>query len=137
MDAYTAYSLIVFILSVCFGFITAKIASDRGVAGSPVAWWIAGTFMGIIALPMALLMKPDAKAVDRMSLDSGETKKCPRCAELVKTEASICRFCNHSFARAGFDASMKPCPACGESVMKEAVRCKHCGHELVRRALRA
>jgi rRNA maturation endonuclease Nob1 len=28
---------------------------------------------------------------------SPEMKKCPQCAELVKREARVCRFCGHEF----------------------------------------
>jgi len=35
------------------------------------------------------------------SLEAGQLKKCPKCAEEVKVEAQICRFC-------GFDFTPKP-----------------------------
>jgi hypothetical protein len=38
-------------------------------------------------------------AVDVVSIisSSPDDKKCPRCAELVKVEAAVCRFCGHEF----------------------------------------
>ena len=46
--------------------------------------------MGIILI---LLWPKDQKVLDHQALYSGELKKCPACAELIKTEANKCRFC--------------------------------------------
>jgi hypothetical protein len=34
------------------------------------------------------------------TVSSAENKKCPQCAELVKVDARICRFCQHKFGQA-------------------------------------
>jgi hypothetical protein len=71
------------------GLITAKIASDKG--GSFLLWFIGGALLGIITLPLAIFLS-------RESISGRvETKKCPQCAELVKPEALICRFCRYEF----------------------------------------
>lgn len=46
----------------------------------------------LIALPPALLLKLKEAMLQHRS----GSKKCPRCAELVKADAETCRFCNHS-----------------------------------------
>ena len=51
----------------------------------------------IVALPHALLMKKDDKSLEQEQLQSG-MKKCPHCAELVRAEAAVCRFCTREFS---------------------------------------
>ena len=44
MDSATAY-LLMFVICVCLGLVTAKIAIYRGVLGSAFLWFIAGTIL--------------------------------------------------------------------------------------------
>lgn len=71
------------------GLITAKIASDKG--GSFLMWFLGGTLMAIIALPLAIFLP--AKSI----IGKNHFKKCPKCAEDVKREALICHFCRYEF----------------------------------------
>jgi hypothetical protein len=41
--------------------------------------------------------KKERRYYVRQNTESGEMKKCPECAELVKREARICLFCGHEF----------------------------------------
>ena len=40
-----------------------------------------------------LISGRNVKAIEAESLASGDTKKCPQCAEIIKREAKKCRFC--------------------------------------------
>ena len=35
--------------------------------------------------------------LEQRSMDSGENKKCPDCAELIKMQAKICKHCGKKF----------------------------------------
>jgi hypothetical protein len=53
--------------------------------------WIVGLFLIVTAIILLLIPKSQES--------QGATKKCPQCAELVKEEALICRFCNFTFPK--------------------------------------
>ena len=71
--------------------------------------------------------------------NSGGTKKCPRCAEPIKREAVVCRFCNHEFSSDGssdedaLNSSREVEPISIKSGKKEAYvpegfwKCSKCG----------
>jgi len=78
------------LIAALVGLLPAFIAQGKG--RSFVGWWIYGALLFIVALPHSLLLSPDADALERQRLSQG-MKKCPFCAELVKSEARVCRFC--------------------------------------------
>jgi len=77
------------IAAIIIGLIPAIIAKSKGK--SFVLWWIYGAGLFIAALPHSLIMKP----TEAMQIQQG-MKKCPQCAELIKKEAKVCRFCSRS-----------------------------------------
>jgi hypothetical protein len=81
----------VLIICVLIGLIPASIAQAKG--RSFVGWWIYGALLFIVALPHALIIKPDQESLEREQIQSGSGRKCPACAEIVKAEARVCRFC--------------------------------------------
>ncbi|WP_103333182.1 zinc ribbon domain-containing protein [Pseudotabrizicola formosa] len=80
----------ILIIAVLIGLIPAAIASSKGK--SFLLWWIYGAAIFIVALPHAIIMRADDRAIENKQLSAG-MKKCPSCAELIKQDAKVCKHC--------------------------------------------
>jgi hypothetical protein len=77
-----------FLVYLFFAILVGVYASKKG--RSQIGW----IFLSVIITPMValiilLIVGPPSKLL----------KKCPTCAEEVKVEAVVCRFCNYKFTR--------------------------------------
>lgn len=83
-----------FVLAIILGLIPAAIARSKG--RSFFGFWVYGALLFIVALPHALLAKPNVASLEAQQLADGAHRKCPHCAEVIKREARVCRFCGRS-----------------------------------------
>lgn len=128
----------IFLIAVLIGLIPASIARSKGRSFG--LWWFFGAALFIVALPAALLMKADASAVEKNQLDAG-MKKCPFCAEMIKREASVCRFCGRDLDKSRRNNVALPvgaveCPTCGASLQIRNLNlgsniCPECQNEFI------
>jgi hypothetical protein len=82
----------VFVFWLVMAGVVALIANSKGKSG--FAWFCYGFLIWPIALVHVLVAAPDQRAVETASIERGDTRKCPECAELIKREARRCRYCS-------------------------------------------
>jgi hypothetical protein len=82
----------IFIFWFAFSIVAAVVASNKGRSG--IGFFLLSLILSpLIGLVAALVAAPNTSKVEKNELASGNVRKCPFCAELIKLEASVCRYC--------------------------------------------
>ena len=80
----------VFIWFMC-GIGSAIVAVNKGRSG--FGWFLLGFLFSPIGFILSLVVGKNVAVLEANAILSGELRKCPYCAELVKVEAKICKHC--------------------------------------------
>lgn len=86
------------------GYIATEQNYEEGSRGGGI--FIIGLFLlpvfgiGLFVWIYALLVKPEGRLIvtyEKIKSSDIDTKECPKCAEIIKLKAKVCRFCDYKF----------------------------------------
>jgi len=120
--------------AIAFGIVTALAATKKN--RDQFGWFLIGFFFGVFGFLAILVIeekeedKNDESPLYAKSSGPPKAKKCPDCAEEIKFEARICRFCGKKFSESELEATRL---AASESVPNHVpfaghrtLRCRKC-----------
>jgi hypothetical protein len=82
---------ILLIFWLLFGVAAMLVMQNKGRSGC--GGFALGFLLGPFGLMLALVLSSDQAVLEKSSLETGEMRKCPFCAEVIRKEARKCRYC--------------------------------------------
>ena len=102
-----------FILSILCGVY----ASGKGKSG--FGYFLLSVLLSpLIGFIAALISKENTAKIEKKEISKGGKRRCPFCAELIKSEAIVCKHCSKDIG--------KECPQCKQQNVIDASKCIHC-----------
>lgn len=96
----------VIVIWIVMAIIVCVVALNRGRNG--FGWFVYGLLIWPVALINVLVIPPLNERVETRAIEAGDSKRCPHCAEIIRAQANVCRYCGRDVPVENPDALRAP-----------------------------